>query len=349
MLKRLWILLLSLQFIFIRWAKSNPEWVEINYSQTIYPFTSNFLRKLTGWIPFSIGDILYIILAISILSFLWRKVRTRKASWDVTINKAGWLVCIAYFWFHAIWGMNYYRQPLHKVLGLNHKYSTEELEKVVEKLTEISNKQHRIIVSNDSIKVNTPYTNEEIFNKTVPSYKALQKTFLTLDYSTKSIKHSIFSKPLIYMGFSGYINPFTVEAQVSSLLLPYKMPTTSGHEEAHQLGFAKENEANFIGALACMHSEDPYFKFSGYTFALRYCVHDLYRRDQQKGICAIEKINKGIRLNWQEVREFWDRYENPTEPLFKAFYNQFLKANNQSKGIKTYSYVVALFVNYFNA
>jgi len=36
------------------------------------------------------------------------------------------------------------------------------------------------------------------------------------------------------------------------------------------------------------------------------------------------------------------------EELSKAWYNLFLKANNQPKGIKTYSYMVALMVNYFD-
>jgi hypothetical protein len=47
------------------------------------------------------------------------------------------------------------------------------------------------------------------------------------------------------------------------------------------------------------------------------------------------------------MREFWMDYENPFEDISKAFWDQFLKANNQSKGIMSYSYMVALVVNYF--
>ena len=48
----------------------------------------------------------------------------------------------------------------------------------------------------------------------------------------------------------------------------------------------------------------------------------------------------------QEAFEFWSAYNNPMEPLFKGFYSDFLKANNQVKGIESYSYVVALLVDY---
>jgi len=34
------------------------------------------------------------------------------------------------------------------------------------------------------------------------------------------------------------------------------------------------------------------------------------------------------------------------EPIFKVFYSHFLKANNQTKGIESYNYVVALLVDY---
>ena len=54
----------------------------------------------------------------------------------------------------------------------------------------------------------------------------------------------------------------------------------------------------------------------------------------------------GILEDYQEAFEFWSAYNNPLEPLFKGFYSHFLKANNQVKGIESYSYVVALLVDY---
>ena len=58
-------------------------------------------------------------------------------------------------------------------------------------------------------------------------------------------------------------------------------------------------------------------------------------------------VNFGILESYREMREFWLSYKNPFENLSKAFWDQFLKANNQSKGIESYSYMVALVVNYF--
>ena len=127
----------------------------------------------------------------------------------------------------------------------------------------------------------------------------------------------------------------------------FKYPTTASHEIAHQLGYAAENEANFIGCMATIHHENIYFNYSGYAFALRHCLNELYKRDTEKYDFLVAKINKGILKNYKEVHEFWSAYKNPTEPLFKSTYNNFLKANNQADGMQSYSYVVALLVNYF--
>ncbi|MDQ7033123.1 MAG: DUF3810 family protein, partial [Desulfonauticus sp.] len=60
----------------------------------------------------------------------------------------------------------------------------------------------------------------------------------------------------------------------------------------------------------------------------------------------VGSINKGILANYQESYDFWEAYQNPLEPMFKLTYSKFLKANNQDKGIESYSYAVALIVNY---
>ena len=48
------------QILFIKILSSYPYWVEENYSNMVYPKISNALRLLYGWVPFSVGDLLYI-------------------------------------------------------------------------------------------------------------------------------------------------------------------------------------------------------------------------------------------------------------------------------------------------
>ncbi len=66
-----------------------------------------------------------------------------------------------------------------------------------------------------------------------------------------------------YLGFTGYYNPFTGEAQVNTTVPLFVQPFTTCHEIGHQLGYAKENEANFAGYLAAKSSPDAGFPVFG--------------------------------------------------------------------------------------
>ena len=305
------------------------------------------MRYVFGWIPVSVGDLLYTLLSLYVIRWLFihrKRIVKDTKQWILDVLSA---LSIGYFAFHLLWAFNYYRLPLHASLNIDKDYTTEELIHLTEQLTLKVNAIHLSITSNDSVKVEVPFSNSEILKMIPEGYDQLSKTFPYLDYHPRSIKKSIYSLPLTYMGFSGYLNPFTNEAQIDGLIPTYKFPTTGSHEVAHQLGYAAENEANFIGSMAAMNHPNVYFQYSGHAFALRHCLNEVYRRDPETYQILFPKLNKGVLKNYQEVRDFWDGYQNITEPLFKSTYNNFLKANNQSDGMESYSYVVALLVNYY--
>ena len=336
------------QFLIVKLLSNYPNFVETYYSNGLYQFTSKALRYAFGWAPFSVGDILYTIAGLYIIRWFYinsGRITKDTKSWIIDVFSA---ISIIYLAFHVFWGMNYYRLPLHKTVQLENKYTTEELITVTQKLINKSNELHVFITKNDSIKVEILLSKKELLNETENGYEALAKIYPHLKYNPSSIKLSLYSLPLTYMGFSGYLNPFTNEAQLDGLIPLYKYPTTASHEVAHQIGYAAENEANFIGCLAAINNENIYFKYSGYIFALRHCLNEIYRRDEKQYESIIKLVNKGILKNYQESYDFWKNYQNPLEPIFKSAFNSFLKANNQEKGIESYSYAVALFVNYFN-
>ena len=334
-------------YLFIKLLSQFPEFIETYYSNGLYQFTSKIFRFTLGWIPFSFGDFIYGFGILYIIRWVYknrRRIYKDPRNWFIDAFAA---ISIIYFAFHLFWGMNYYRLPIHKNLNLNADYTSEQLIYVTKKLITQSNNIHLEITKNDSVKVIVPYSKTKILKQAPDGYKELAQVFPHFEYYPKSIKKSLFSLPLTYMGFSGYLNPLTNEAQVDGLIPAYKFPTTASHEIAHQLGYAAENEANFIGCLASINHKDIYFKYSGYTFGLRHCLHEIYKRDEDLYYELIETVNKGILKNYKEAQDFWNGYQNPLEPLFKMSYNSFLKANNQDKGMQSYSYVVALLVNYF--
>lgn len=339
--------LFPIQIIVLQVLKGFPSFVENYYSLGIFPVISKIYRYIFGWIPFSVGDIFYLLIVLLALRWIYKNLKrlTTEPVWFfVDITAA---VSIVYFVFLLLWGLNYYRVPLHKTLNINTDYTTEQLISTTQRLIIKSNDLHRKLGFPDSLKVVIPYSQKEILNKSINGYKNLSKTYPKLAYSPKSIKKSGWSLALTYMGYSGYYNPFSGEAQVNNKIKTYKFSVVSCHEQAHQLGYAAENEANFLATLATINNDDPYIQYTGYIFVLRYCINEIARRDIDTYHQLIKTINPGILTSYKEMRDFWESYKNPLESLSKVFWNQFLKANNQSKGIMSYSYMVALVINYY--
>ena len=345
-LKYLITLSLLPQYIGLFLLKNNSGFVEQYYSKGLYPIISKLLNTSFKWSPVSLGDLLYIAAIIYMTKWIimnWKRVRTQPKVFVLDILTS---LSVVYFLFHFCWGLNYYRDSLHVTLNLKTTYTTKELKIITSKLVSKTNSLHLSIANDSFQKIDTPYSFNEMVILSQQGFRQLESEYPNFIHPGKNTKKSLFSTPLTYMGFGGYFNPFTLEAQVNSIMPKSSMITTIAHEQAHQLGYAAENEANFIGFLACIHNNDLYYKYAGYAFALRYCLIELSRRDIDCYNNTVGLIHPGILKKFKETSEFWKAYNNPLEPLIKRVYSSFLIANNQEKGIESYNYYVALLVGY---
>lgn len=342
----LFALALPLQMVLIRILSRYPQVVEKWYSNTFYPVISKGFRYAFGWLPFSFGDIMYIVLIILMIRSSYYLIKNKFKYWKPFLIRTVALASIIYFAFYMLWGLNYYRLPLHQALHIDKDYTTEELVALTEKLILRSNVLHKKLAVDDTSAVLFNYSVKETFELTLGGYESLRSQFTKLNYPPRSIKNSLLRYPLSIMGYSGYLNPITNEAHINGMVPSHRWPVISCHEQAHQLGFAKENEANFIAVMATLNNEDLYFQYSGSIFALRYCLSDVLKRDEELGERLKNQLRPGILANYKNSRDFWLEMDNPLEPIFDLVYANYLKANNQPAGLKSYSYMVALLVNY---
>lgn len=338
-------ILLPVQIVLIELLKTNPVWIEHFYSKGLYPYISQSLRVLLGWIPFSIGDFLYALLIFGLMRWIYIRIKTKFKAPKQWIFSALATLSVIYGCFNLFWGYNYYRLPLHISLEIKTDYSPEELVTYTTYLIKESNRLHKEITQNDTLQVKFPFTKLEVDEMAIKGYENISHEFPELTYTQRSLKPSLFSIPLTYMGFNGYLNPLTNEAQYNRQIPLFKLPSTTSHEIGHQLGYAKENEANYMACLTTMNHPDIYMRYAGYTFALQYSLGEVLKTQPCVEQNLVGTINTGILKDYREVRLFWEDHNNPLEPFFKLFYGNYLKANNQPQGIKSYSYVVALLVN----
>ena len=339
-------ILLPVQIAFISILKFFPEFIESFYSQNLFVFISKIQHALLAWIPFSFGDLLYAFVVVFIVIWMFKVIRNRFKRFRLRTLEALAFLSMFYFLFHLFWGLNYYRLPLHENLKIDTTYSKSELVDFTCELIQKTNLAHRELVSHDSIKVDFNFKQKELQDLVFDAYQNFENDNFQFKYERENVKSSLFSLPLSYAGFSGYVNPFTNEAQYNYKIPSYKLPTTIAHEIGHQLGYSKENEANFIASILSIHDENPHVRYSGLTFALKYSLNDIYKTDPELSQALIFDLNPGVKKNYKEVQDFWDKYRGPVELVMEVVYGNYLKVNNQPKGMDSYNYVVALLVNY---
>lgn len=323
--------------VLVKLLAAFPAKVEAWYSLGFYPALARFSRYITGWIPFSIGDILYLGLGawllwsvISLLQIIRKRRFNTLQPWKTASIWLGF-----YVYFNMFWGLNYNRLGIASQLKLEIKEpETGELAQLCAQLLERTNRY-----ASFSRKPNGG-NQERIRQSAREAFASLSPQYPFLHYSPSCIKGSLFGKVGNYVGYTGYFNPLTGEAQVNETVPPVLFGFVTCHEIAHQLGYAKENEANFVGFLAARQSGDSLLRYSAYFDMFLYANNQLYREDSalaRKNMLALDTL---ARMDLADLRKFRIRYRSFVEVWVDQFYNLYLKANQQPSGRMSYSRVV---------
>lgn len=344
------ITILLLIAVIIRFIAMHPLWIEQYYLPQIYLPVSSVMRFCLGWLPFSLGDLLYALAGGMLIlnGFFFVKKLIRKDISKVyllQIFKRMIVIFLSvYIYFNISWGLNYNRLGIAYQLKLETKqYSVAELKMITDVLIDKVNTGRSRFT--DSIIRIPPYRN--LYRQSVETYKETKKQFPFLSYEYRSIKKSNYGRLGNYLGFLGYYNPFTGEAQLNLTIPRFVIPFVTCHEMAHQLGYASESEANFVGYLAAVHSTNVLYHYSAYFDMLQYANTELARRDTAAARLNVQRLSNHVKGDMRQIIEFDKKTKNPLEPVIAKFYDLYLKANQQEKGVKSYNEVVGWLIAYY--
>jgi len=341
--------ILILSYITIAFSTQSAEWVEIQYSSYLYPKLSCFLRSVFSVFRGSVGDLLYTLFALYIL---WRGIHfSRKSAslvskkWSLvsSLIKVRLLICSVVIWFQLCWGINYHRKGIAYQLAMgNAKYTTADLIQLDAMLLDSMNISKILSGKNDALFLKK----EDVFFLSEAACKKAVQKFPFLEYKYPAVKRSYYGWLGNYLGFTGYYNPFTGEAQVNTTIPVFLQPFVTCHEIAHQLGYAKENEANFVGYLMATQSSNSSVKYSAYLEMYLYTNRTLYLMDSVSAIRSRDKIHPWVKNDLEEWRRFNQSHVGFFEPLFTSMYDLFLKQHKQPSGIWSYDEAIGLLVSY---
>ena len=110
----------------------------------------------------------------------------------------------------------------------------------------------------------------------------------------------------------------------------------------------REDEANFIGYLACLASEDAAYRYSGALLGWIYAGNALAKVDPAAYIRLYEELPDAVKIELEEIPSFGHGNERgKTAEATEAVNDAYLKVNGQAEGVKTYGRVVDLMLEDF--
>lgn len=336
------------------------------YAHHIYPVIVDSIGRLTGLFSCSVVETglygLILLLTLDVVRLFTTAIhgiqRRKKAAERLgTLTYGGsrkmaevlartgsrWLfiVGLLLFLYTVNCGINYYALSFSTYAGLEDgTYTVEELDALCSDLVDLVNEAAKN--GRQSYRENRSAWRAE-------SVKAMQEAgekFSCLSGFYPKPKEVFVSQILSVQQLCGVYSPFTVEANFNGDMPDYNVPHTLCHELSHLKGFMREDEANFIGYLACISSEKEAFRYSGYLTGWVYAGNALARVDMSRYIELTNQLCGEARQDLDENSDFWNRYESKVSEAATQMNDTYLKMNSQTEGVKSYGRMVDLMLSY---
>lgn len=346
------VLCVSLVLIVMHLAMRGDTALMNCISRKIIRPTHAFLAQLMGYTTVSIAELL-IVLAVALVLLrvalsLMRLIRGRgsmRGAYRLAIFLVS-AICAVYAGYSLLWGTYYYGDDFLAQSGLRKDpVSTEQLEAVTRYFADEAN------VLADSVprdeaglyqcdRAGILARSDTLFDATVREYQCLSGPRV----SAKGIK---LSRALSYLDFTGFLFPFTGEANVNTDFPSALFASAVAHELSHQRGVAKEQEANFVAVLASMCTEDSDFRYSAALLAYTHLGNALYSVDYAAWERVYTSLDESVRIDLSANNAYWRQFDTPVQTVSNTVYDGFLKSYDQTLGMKSYGACVDLLVNYY--
>ena len=338
--KRFWAGILLAQFLlFYLLSKSETA---IQLAEYFFEIKKSAHQKLFALFTFSVGDVFYTLLTVLLIFFFFKLFKKKdRNSALVTLLI---IFNISYFLYQLFWGMLYFQKPLIRKMSTEEP-TLQETKMLAEKYLKRCIKD-RSLIKEDRNGVFKVWDMREIENEILRNQGKIPST-LSLKKSTgiHSFKKTAWGSTMNLSGILGYYNPFTAEAQYNPHLPSTYTPFTLAHESAHQLGFAREQEANFIGFLIGRNSENIELRYSTNYFTLKSLLNALTEKNPEFVTNIIRQYSPGMKRDRLYEHSFRQRHSGILDDFFGLTNDLFLKSNQQD-GSVTYSYFVDLLIRY---
>jgi hypothetical protein len=324
--------------------KNFPTFVEKIYARGINKLIRQGLSIVTGVVPFSVAEVLLISLVIILVSlFIILIAKVVKGGVIEQLLNIGAYLSVLYVLVMFLWGFNYNRLSFDKIANLKiEKSSKEELYELCEAMIIRSNELREKVEENSKGVMTITGGYKSVLKRAAQGYANAADMYSELGGKYGNPKPILLSKSMSYTGITGIYIPYTAEANVNVNITDFMLPATTLHEMAHQRGFAREDEANYIAYITCLRHPDADFKYSGTMLALIYSMNALADKDVAQYKALRAKYSEGVLRDLINDAEFWEKYKGRVQKISDKVNNTYLKSNGQDDGVESYGRMVDL-------
>ncbi len=352
LLKRLlFILPGAAAYIVTKYARYNPDWTEKVYSLSVYPVLSTAVGFLPSLVGFSVTEwlvVLFLLFCLGYIVYHVRKVIISKTGRGMAAYRglvgAVAIFCMVYFVFTALCGLNYHRYTFTYYTGYDvEQSSVEELEQLCTSLAEDMERVREQLGDDTDFSTPGPGNFDYYAQHSVLVMKMLAEQYPVLDRSLYSTpKPVVMSELMSNAGIGGVFVPFTLDSNINVNAPFFTLPFTMAHELAHQSGFMREDEANFIAYLACKQSDEPMMLYSGLFLAFDHSISALEEADPELASEIMSGLSQAVLRDMVQHKQFWSQHEGIISNVSRTVMDMYLKANNQADGVNSYDRMVDL-------
>ena len=332
------------------------EWV---YARGVGFQIARALSRVSGVVSFSLAEIaLAGVAAYFAVPFVFASIHVLRRQRGLTNALAGGLLrvstaaAVILVFFYLCWGLNYARAPLPARLGwtpieasadpAERQRQIDEIRALAAELVEATNIAYREVTGSDDLgrasdrPAGAPSL-DAVFDVAFARVQQRLGTEPALAAARGRAKPIAGSVLMSYLGLAGFYFPWTGEANYNRMMPAPSVPLSVAHEKAHQRGIAPEDEAGFVGYLACAMSDDPYARYSAALAAHLDLVGELMRYDLAAARTLLARRVPGVRRDLAAIRAFWEQYEGRATQVSQTVNDRYLKSQGVKAGVANYA------------
>ena len=326
--------------------------MERGYSTGLYPAIAAAGARLAGRLPFSLAE--WVVAAFALLlswravRFVARAARRRGYLREAWLPAAGNVVIaagIVYASFLLAWGLNYAREPFAVLAGLDASPpSVAELRAACADLVQRANALREGLPEDSRGVMRLEDGLAGARGRAEAGYRQAAAVHAVLAGRSSPAKPIVASRAFSYLGITGIFFPWTGEPNVNADVPDPDLPFAIAHEMAHARGFAREDEAGYVGYLACRFHPDPDFRYSGVLAASIYALNALAGVDRAAHRELADRRSPAVRRDLRALQDWSDRYSGRISRASRSVNNAYLRSQGQAEGVRSYGRMVDLLV-----